>query len=206
MSDEFLFFAYCALTSQYFMAICSITHVYVRSMRVAFDCVSSGSIEKEKAMKRLALLTAAAGFLVALTSARPALSDSAALVEENSATTIVLAQAEGKKERKGEERRGEERKFRGRLPNNYGKVGVSDAQRKTIYGIQLGYRKQREALTEQLADLKSKQNDEVEAVLTDDQRKELKSLQDATRKRVEDRKKKNKKAPKSDKAADSKDS
>ena len=85
-------------------------------------------------------------------------------------------------------------------------MGVSDAQRKTIYGIQLGYRKQREALTEQLADLKSKQNDEVEAVLTDDQRKELKSLQDATRKRVEDRKKKNKKAPKSDKAADSKDS
>jgi hypothetical protein len=80
-------------------------------MRVAFDCVSSGSIEKEKAMKRLALLTAAAGFLVALTSARPALSDSAALVEENSATTIVLAQAEGKKkERRGEERRGEERR------------------------------------------------------------------------------------------------
>jgi hypothetical protein len=84
-------------------------------MRVAFDCVSSGSIEKEKAMKRLALLTAAAGFLVALTSARPALSDSAALVEENSATTIVLAQAEGKKKKKKEkekekERKGKERK------------------------------------------------------------------------------------------------
>ena len=148
-------------------------------------------------MKRLALLTAAAGFLVALTSARPALSDSATLVEENSATTTVVAQAEEKKKKS--------RKFRGRLPNNYAKVGVSDAQRKTIYGIQLGYRKQIEALTEQLADLKSKQNDEVEAALTDDQRKELKSLQDATRKRAEDRKKKKKQAPKTDKAADSKD-
>ncbi len=102
------------------------------------------AIEKENAMKKLALLTAVAGFCVALTSGRPALSDSTPAVGEES-TTIVVAQAEGKK-----------KKFRGRLPNNYGKVGISDTQRKTIYGIQAGYRKQLVALTQQIAELKSK--------------------------------------------------
>ena len=109
--------------------------------------------------------------------------------------TIVVAQAEGKK-----------KKFRGRLPNNYGKVGISDTQRKTIYTIQAGYRKQLVALTQQIADLKSKQNEEIEAVLTPEQRDRLKTLRAGTLKRAADRKKKKEKAPKTDKATDSADS
>jgi hypothetical protein len=144
--------------------------------------------------KKLALLTAVAGFCVALTSGRPALSDSTPAVGKES-TTIVVAQAEGKK------------KFRGRLPNNYGNVGISDTQRKTIYGIQAGYRKQLVALTQQIAELKSKQSEELEAVLTAAQLENLKELREASRKKSEDRKKKEKeKAAKSDKATDSADS
>lgn len=63
-------------------------------------------------------------------------------------------------------------KPRGRLPAYYGQV-VSPEQRKSIYAIQAKYASQIEDLQKQLTALKSEQNAEVEAVLTDEQKSKV---------------------------------
>lgn len=65
---------------------------------------------------------------------------------------------------------------KGRLPTNYGKLGLTDPQKNKIYGIQASYDEQLNALEKQLEALKSKRDHEVEAVLTEDQRRILKNL------------------------------
>lgn len=65
---------------------------------------------------------------------------------------------------------------KGRLPAQYGKLGLTDAQKAKIYGVQGKYEDQLDALEKQINDLKAKRDHEVEAVLTDDQRKILKAL------------------------------
>jgi Spy/CpxP family protein refolding chaperone len=71
-------------------------------------------------------------------------------------------------------------KLTGRLPNNYAKVGVTDAQRQRIYALQAKYSAQIDALTQQLEELRQKRDAEVEGVLTPDQKEKLKALTDAT--------------------------
>jgi hypothetical protein len=68
-------------------------------------------------------------------------------------------------------------KPRGRLPAYYGDV-VTDEQREKIYEIQAKFAPQIQELTEQLAALAKQQNDEVEAVLTAEQKAKI----DAARK------------------------
>lgn len=68
---------------------------------------------------------------------------------------------------------------KGRLPANYGKLGLTEPQKTKIYGIQASYDEQLDALEKQLEALKSKRDQEVEAVLSEDQRKILKNLVDA---------------------------
>lgn len=65
---------------------------------------------------------------------------------------------------------------KGRLPANYGKLGLTEAQKTKIYGIQSMYDEQLDSLEKQLAALKSKRDGEVEAVLTADQQKILANL------------------------------
>lgn len=72
-------------------------------------------------------------------------------------------------------------KAKGRVPANYGKLGLTEVQRTKIYGVQAQYDDQLDALEKQLATLKAKRDQEVEAVLTDDQRKMLKALVDAAK-------------------------
>jgi len=86
------------------------------------------------------------------------------------------------------------KKPRGRLPNYYGKVGVSEEQREKIYAIQAMYRPKIEALEKQIAELKAKEDAEVEAVLTPEQKKKVEeSRAAAAKKRAERRKKRKKK-------------
>lgn len=67
-------------------------------------------------------------------------------------------------------------KARGRLPNNWGKLGITTTQREKIYDIQARYNEQIDALEAQLAELKMKRDQEAEAVLTPEQRKQLQQL------------------------------
>lgn len=76
-----------------------------------------------------------------------------------------------------------------RLPANYGKIGVSDDQRKKIYEIQNKYSEQIANLQKQLAELRSKENAEVEAVLTAEQKKALQAANDESKKKAAEKKK-----------------
>jgi cell division protein ZapA (FtsZ GTPase activity inhibitor) len=81
----------------------------------------------------------------------------------------------------------------GRLPAYYGKVGVSSEQRKKIYSIQAAYKKQIADLQKQIDELKGKQNTEVAAVLTSDQKNKLDEHLAAAKKAAEARSSKSKK-------------
>jgi len=68
------------------------------------------------------------------------------------------------------------KKARGRVPNHYGKLGLSSEQKETIYDVQAKYRAQIEALEQEVADLEQQQSIEITEVLTDDQRQSLKKI------------------------------
>lgn len=70
---------------------------------------------------------------------------------------------------------------KGRLPANYGKLGLTDPQKTKIYGIQNSYDGQLDELQAKIDALKAKRDQEVEAVLTEDQRKILKNLVEANK-------------------------
>lgn len=89
-------------------------------------------------------------------------------------------------------------KATGRLPNNYGRLGLSDAQRQKIYGIQAKYQEQIEALTKQLEELRQKRDTEIEAVLTAEQKTKLQELQAETAKKKSSAKGKSEKSEKTE--------
>lgn len=67
-------------------------------------------------------------------------------------------------------------KGRGSLPASWGKLGLSDAQKKEIYSIQSDYRAKIEDLQKQIDDLKKKERAEMFKVLTDAQKARLKEI------------------------------
>ena len=67
-------------------------------------------------------------------------------------------------------------KITGRLPNYYGKVGVSDEQRRQIYIIQNDYDEQIEPLLDEIEELRAERDTKVTAVLTDEQRAEVQRM------------------------------
>lgn len=66
-------------------------------------------------------------------------------------------------------------KFRGRLPRYYGQV-VDEKQRQQIYDIQRKYHARDFALRMQLEQLRAQRDQEIEAVLTPQQKKTLQKL------------------------------
>ena len=92
----------------------------------------------------------------------------------------------------------EDKKPTNRLPSNYGKLGLTDAQKDKVYAIQEKYDAQLDALEEQIKSLKAKRSSETEAVLSPEQKKILKDLTDEAKEK--DAKPKTKKVE-----ADSKD-
>jgi thiol:disulfide interchange protein len=75
-----------------------------------------------------------------------------------------------------------------RLPNNYGKLELSPAQRDKIYMIQLQYQSQIDEMESKLAELKTRQGSEVAGVLTKEQRAKLDELVLAAKKKKDDAK------------------
>jgi Spy/CpxP family protein refolding chaperone len=73
------------------------------------------------------------------------------------------------------------KKFRGRLPNNYGRIGLDTKQREAIYAIQEKYHTEKEELEARLAEIKVKEGEEILAVLTAEQQTALKALQSKTK-------------------------
>lgn len=63
-----------------------------------------------------------------------------------------------------------------RLPNNYSKVGLRQSQRDAVYAIQDKYADQIEDLIRQVEELRKQRDAEIEKVLNDEQRAELKKL------------------------------
>ena len=90
------------------------------------------------------------------------------------------------------EKKTDEKKPTNRLPSNYGKLGLTDAQKDKVYAIQDKYDAQLDALEEQIKSLKAKRSSEAEAVLSVEQKKILKDLTDEAK--AKDSKSKTKKA------------
>lgn len=86
----------------------------------------------------------------------------------------------------------EPKKARGRVPAYFAQVGLSGEQREKIYSLQADYNGKIDELQKQVAELESKRDAEVEAVLTDAQKKQLDELRAAAKKKADERKGKKK--------------
>lgn len=91
----------------------------------------------------------------------------------------------------------------GRLPNNYGKLGLTDAQKEKIYSIQAGYADRIEELMQQIEELRTKRDGEIAAVLTAEQRDRLSALKEEAARKAASRKEEAAKA-KTESAAETK--
>jgi phage shock protein A len=72
-------------------------------------------------------------------------------------------------------------KFRGRLPNGYGKLGLDSKQRTAIYAVQEKFHAEIDELEQRIEALKTKQNEEILAVLTAEQKAALQTSLDKTK-------------------------
>ena len=81
------------------------------------------------------------------------------------------------------------KEVKGRLPNNYAKLELTDLQKATIYEIQSKYAAELVALQAQLEALKTKQSNEVKGVLTPVQTAKLSEIEaDVLKKKAEAKK------------------
>lgn len=96
----------------------------------------------------------------------------------------VVAQDAKKTEETGAKKRSGDR-----LPANYAKIGLSEDQKKKIYDLQSKYEGQIDVLEKQIVDLKAKQASEVEAVLTDVQKKSLQDANEESKRKSAEKKK-----------------
>jgi hypothetical protein len=76
----------------------------------------------------------------------------------------------------GQDKKDEPVKFKGVLPQNWGKLGLSDEQKQKVYKVQNDYDLKIAALEKQLKDLKAQEKGEMEKVLTDAQKARLKEI------------------------------
>ena len=81
-----------------------------------------------------------------------------------------------------------------RLPNNFGKLGLSDEQKEKVYAVQAKYAEEIAKLQKQLADARAKVKVESEALLTAEQKAKLAEMVAATAKKVEEARKQDSKA------------
>ena len=75
---------------------------------------------------------------------------------------------------------------KGRLPNNYGKLDLSDEQRDKIYGIQARHQGAIDKLEKQLEELKEKQATDLFGILTKPQQAKLNELSSSSKKKKDD--------------------
>ena len=79
-------------------------------------------------------------------------------------------------------------KAKGRLPANYGKIGLTDEQKQSIYDIMAKYKKESDDLDKKVKDLNTKRKGEIDMVLNEDQKKALKKLTESNKKSEEPKK------------------
>ena len=121
------------------------------------------------------------GISTAYAQTEIATQDTAAATAAETATDMPkygpLFQLEIKDQAAGEGFRGMKvtKKFARRLPNFYNQV-VSDAQRDKVYEIQEAYFKPIEMLTLRLERLKAEREEQIEAVLTSEQKTKIEAL------------------------------
>ena len=100
----------------------------------------------------------------------------------------VVAQEAAKVE-KSVEVKGDKKQSTDRLPRNYGKIGLTETQRKSIYEIVGRYEAQIDELEKKIAELKAKESSECEAVLNPNQRQSLLDLNAEAKKKAASKKK-----------------
>lgn len=101
------------------------------------------------------------------------------------AGSLVFAQDEKKPEGKGGAKGGA-KKVQNRLPDNYGKLNLSDEQKAKIYAVQAANQPKIAELNAQLKALKDQIQAEVDAVLTPDQLKLLGDIRAEAKKKQAD--------------------
>ncbi len=74
---------------------------------------------------------------------------------------------------KKDDKKDDTTKLKGRLPQHWGKIGLTDTQKQQIYKIQGKYGDEIDKLEAKIKDLKSTQEKEMRAVLTPEQKKAL---------------------------------
>jgi hypothetical protein len=67
-------------------------------------------------------------------------------------------------------------KIRGQLPANYGKLGLTDVQKQSVYKIRAEYKGKMDQLLKQLTKLRMEEKESLEKVLTPEQLKRLKEI------------------------------
>jgi Spy/CpxP family protein refolding chaperone len=67
-------------------------------------------------------------------------------------------------------------KAKGTLPQNWGKLGLTDDQKQQIYKVQTKYNSEIDKLEAQIKDLKGQRDKEMRAVLTPEQKKRLEEI------------------------------
>jgi hypothetical protein len=103
-------------------------------------------------------------------------------------STVAQDDAKAKPAAKAEKKA--PKKAKGRVPPYFAQVGLSGEQRETIYTVQAEYNGKIGDLKKQIADLTAKRDTEVEAVLTETQKKQLDDLRATAKKKADERKKK----------------
>lgn len=89
------------------------------------------------------------------------------------------------------DKKADEKKPTNRLPSNYGKLGLTDAQKAKVYGVQDKHEKEIDGLAEKLKAARAKRDAEIEAILTPEQKKMLKEITSAKDEEKSDSKGKN---------------
>jgi len=67
-------------------------------------------------------------------------------------------------------------KMRGQLPQNWGKLGLSEEQKQKVYTVQNEYKAKIDALRRQVTELQTQERKDMENVLTDAQKTRLREL------------------------------
>jgi Spy/CpxP family protein refolding chaperone len=90
--------------------------------------------------------------------------------------SLISAQSKSESDQPGAASQDESSRPRGRLPNHFGKLGISDEQRTRIYAIQADYDGRIDALLAQIEELVADRDNDIDAVLTEGQRARLREL------------------------------
>jgi hypothetical protein len=105
----------------------------------------------------------------------------------------AAAQEAAKPKAAGEKKAAAEKPAKGRLPANFGKLGVDPAQREKILDVRTAFAEKKATLQKQLDDIEAEEMAAMEALLTPAQKQKLASLREEA-KAARDKKAADKKA------------